>query len=364
MKKGPAKLSGMKVVIACGGTGGHLFPGIAVAEELQKRGHEPVLVISEKKVDAEASAKYKNLRFEVMPAIAKPATLSPKMVPFLLGLLKAIGQSKSLLKREKAEVVLGMGGFTSFAPAYAGKKLGLRTYVHDSNAIPGKTNIMIAKYCTQVLLGLGIAKSYFPGRETVEVGTPVRGELRQLPPREKAAAKWGLDASKPTLLVFGGSQGAKGLNSLAVEALSSLECQILHVAGQLDYERVRELTKDEEGYEVLAFCDDMPAAYAVADGSICRSGASSLTELAFLGIPSILVPYPHAADDHQTANAKVFADAGAALMAQEKDLDGVALAQMAKKLLPGASEREGLVKETQVLGAKDAVGAIVDVVLG
>ena len=357
------RIAAMKVVIACGGTGGHLFPGIAVAEELQKRGHEPVLVISEKKVDAEASAKYKDLRFEVMPAIAKPATLSPKMIPFLMGLMKAIGQSKALLKAEKAEVVLGMGGFTSFAPAYAGKKLGLRTYVHDSNAVPGKTNIMIAKYCTKVLLGMRAAKSYFSTRETVEVGTPVRGELRQLPSRAEAAAKWGLDATKPTLLVFGGSQGAKGLNTLVVEALKSLECQILHVAGQFDFERVKDLTKDEEGYHVLAFCDDMPAAYAVADGAICRSGASSLTELAFLGIPSILIPYPHAADDHQTANAKVFADAGAALMAQEKDLDGPALAEMVKKLLPGAEERESLARATKVLGEKDAVSAIVEVVL-
>ena len=354
----------MKVVIACGGTGGHLFPGIAVAEELQKRGHDPVLVISEKKVDAEASAKYQNLRFEVMPAIAKPPTLSPKMIPFALGLVKAIGQSKALLKKENAEVVLGMGGFTSFAPAYAGKKMGLRTYVHDSNAIPGKTNIMIAKYCTKVLLGLGAAKSFFPGRETAEVGTPVRGELRELPSRAEAAAKWGLDPSKPTLLVFGGSQGAKGLNTLVVEAMKTLDCQILHVAGQFDYERVNGLVSEQEGYHAVAFCDDMPAAYAVADGSICRSGASSLTELAFLGIPSVLIPYPHAADDHQTANAKVFADAGAALMAQERDLDGAKLAEMAKKLLPGAPDREKLLQETKVLGEGDAVGAIVDVVLG
>ena len=353
----------MKVVIACGGTGGHLFPGIAVAEELQKQGHEPVLVISEKKVDAEASAKYQNLRFEVLPAIAKPKTLSPKMIPFVLGMVKAIGQSKALLKKEGAEVVLGMGGFTSFAPAYAGKKLGLRTYVHDSNAVPGKTNIMIAKYCTKVLLGLSAAKSHFPGRETEVVGTPVRGELRNLPSRESAAAKWGLDASKPTLLVFGGSQGARGLNTLVVEAMKTLACQILHVTGQADYERVQGLVKDQKGYHALAFCDDMPAAYAVADGSICRSGASSLTELAFLGVPSVLIPYPYAADDHQTANAKVFADVGAGLMAQEKDLDGAKLAELAGKLLPGSPERDGFVKETKTLGEGDAVQEIVKVLL-
>ena len=358
-----AKACGMKVVIACGGTGGHLFPGIAVAEELQKQGHEPVLVISEKKVDAEASAKYGNLRFEVMPAIAKPPTLSPKMIPFLLGLVKSIGQCKALLKKENAEVVLGMGGFTSFAPAYAGKKLGLRTYVHDSNAVPGKTNIMIAKYCTKVLLGFDVAKSYFAGKETAVVGTPVRDELRMLPSRQEASEKWGLAPERPTLLVFGGSQGAKGLNTLVVEASKTLDCQVLHVTGQLDYERVQGLVGDKEGYHALAFCDDMPAAYAVADGAICRSGASSLTELGFLGIPSVLIPYPFAADDHQTANAKVFADAGAALMAQEKDLDGPKLVELTRKLLPGAPERAELVAKTKELGERNAVEEIVKVVL-
>ena len=354
----------MKVVIACGGTGGHLFPGIAVAEELQARGHEPVLIISEKAVDAEASAKYKNLRFEVVPAIAKPPTLSLKMVSFLFALKKNIGLCKEILKKEKADVVLGMGGFTSFSPVYAGNKLGLRTYVHDSNAVPGKSNVMTSKYCSKVLLGLEAAKSHFLKCETEVVGTPVRGELRNLPSREAAAEKWGLDPEQPTLLVFGGSQGARGLNTLVVEAAKELSCQILHVTGQADYERVNGLVADNRGYYVMAFCDDMPAAYAVADGAICRSGASSLTELAYLGIPSVLIPYPYAADDHQTANAKVFSDVGASLMAQEKDLTGGELVGLAKQLLPLSSEREALAVAMKAQGAGDAAAQIAEVVTG
>ncbi|MBK1835297.1 undecaprenyldiphospho-muramoylpentapeptide beta-N-acetylglucosaminyltransferase [Roseibacillus ishigakijimensis] len=351
----------MKVVIACGGTGGHLFPGIAVAEELQNQGHEPVLVISEKKVDAEASAKYRHLRFEVLPAVAKPPTLSPRMLPFLVALVKSIGQAKALLRREKAEAVLGMGGFTSFAPCYAGNKLGLPTYVHDSNAVPGKSNIMIAKYCRQVLLGLAPAQSYFAGRETVVTGTPVRKELATLPSREEAATKWGLAADRPTLLVFGGSQGAQGLNSLVVEASGDLDCQILHVTGPTDLERVQGLVGEREGYRAIGFCDDMPAAYAIADAAICRSGASSLTELAFLGMPSLLVPYPYASDDHQTANAKVFADAGAALMAQESELDREKMAALARQLLPGSAGREELARQTRILGEGSAVEEIAKV---
>lgn len=354
----------MKIVIACGGTGGHLFPGIAVAEELKSRGHEPVLFISEKAVDAEASAKYGDLRFEVVPAIAKPPTLSPKMIPFLLALRKNISLCRTILQREKVEVVLGMGGFTSFSPVYAGNKLGLRTYVHDSNAVPGKSNVMTSRFTTKVLLGLEAAKSHFPKSEIAVVGTPVREELRALPSRADAAAKWGLDPEKPTLLVFGGSQGAKGLNTLVVESAQALGCQFVHVTGQGDFQRVKDLVGDNSGYKVLAFCDDMPAAYAVADGAICRSGASSLTELAFLGIPSVLIPYPYAADDHQTANAKVFSEVGAALMAQESALTGGELTELARQLLPGADERESLASQMAKQGHGDAAARIAEVVVG
>lgn len=352
----------MKVVIACGGTGGHLFPGIAVAEELVAMGHEALLIISEKKVDAEACAKYENLRFEVVDAIAKPKTLSPKMLTFLFKVKKSISSCRAILKRENADVVLGMGGFTSFAPVYAGKGLGLKTFVHDSNAVPGKTNIMIAKYCTTVLLGLEAAKSFFPKSETKVVGTPVRGELRGLPSRGAAAAKWNLKAEEPTLLVFGGSQGAKGLNTLIVEASEKLDCQILHVTGQGDYERVTQLVGQNDRYHTLAFCDDMPAAYALADGCVCRSGASSLTELAYLGIPSVLIPYPYAADDHQTANAQVYSDKGAALMAQESDLKEGGMVALIEQVLPGAPAREAIASKMKAMGTGDAAKLIASVV--
>ena len=351
----------MKVVIACGGTGGHLFPGIAVAEELQRRGHEAVLIISEKKVDAEASAKYEHFRFELMPAVAKPKTLSLKILSFLLKLRKSISESKELLQKEKADLVLGMGGFTSFAPCFSGQKLGLRTYVHDSNAHPGKTNIMISKYCTKVLLGFDAAASFFPKAKTEVVGTPVRSEMKKLPTREAAAEKWGLQADRPTLLVFGGSQGAQGLNSIVLASAKKLSCQILHVTGQGDFERVSKEVEGVEGYHAIAFCDDMPAAYALADGVVCRSGASSMVELGYLGLPSLLVPYPYAADDHQTANAEQFSKIEAALMAQESELDEDSFVEKANQLLPGNPVREKMLTALKVFKGKDGVEGILEI---
>lgn len=346
----------LKILIACGGTGGHLFPGIAVAEALRARGHEVMLLISEKKVDAEASAKYSHLRFATVPAVAKPPTLSPRMLPFLWKLKNSIKRCKSILRDFGADAVLGMGGFTSLPPVYAGHKLGLKTFIHDSNARPGRANVLTSRFCTQVFLGLEPAKAFFPKRETVITGTPVRPEIVNLPSREEAAERFGLAADKTTILVTGGSQGARRLNELSAEAAANLpaETQVLHIAGALDFERVSEIAHGRPGYKVLGFCDQMPSAYALADLVIARSGASSLTEISVSGHPSILVPYPYAADDHQTRNAEVFADAGAATLIQERDLDAEKLASLATSVLQDLPTYKRMAKAARALAIPDA----------
>ena len=346
----------LKILIACGGTGGHLFPGIAVGEALRARGHAVMLLISEKRVDAEASAKYRHLSFQTVPAVAKPPTLSPRMLPFLWKLWGSVRQCKKILVDFQADAVIGMGGFTSLPPVYAGHKLGLKTFIHDSNARPGRANVMTSRFCSRVFLGLDAAKAFFPKCETVTTGTPVRPEILDLPSREEAAARFGLDANQPTILVTGGSQGARRLNELCAEAAATLPpaTQVLHIAGALDFERVCEITRDRPGYKVLGFCDQMPSAYAVADLVIARSGASSLTEIAIAGQPSILVPYPYAADDHQTRNAEVFAAAGAAELVQERDLDAEKLATLANSILQDLPTYKRMAKAALTLAIPDA----------
>jgi len=350
----------LKILIACGGTGGHLFPGIAVGEALRARGHEVLLLISEKKVDSEASAKYTHLRFKTVPAVAKPPTLSLRMLPFLWKLWGSIGQCKAIIREFQADAVLGMGGFTSLPPVYAGHKLGLKTFIHDSNARPGRANVMTSRFCTRVFLGLDAAKGFFPNRETVTTGTPVRPEIIDLPSREAAAARFGLAADRPTLVVTGGSQGARRLNELSAQAAASLppETQVLHIAGAADFQRVCEITAGRAGYKVLGFCDQMPAAYALADLVIARSGASSLTEIAIAGQPSILVPYPYAADDHQTRNAEVFAGAGAAVLVQERDLDAEKLASLATSILQDLPTYQRMAKAARALAVPDAADRV------
>lgn len=353
----------MNILIACGGTGGHLFPGIAIAEELEKRGHKVLLLISEKKVDAQASEKYGELEFQTVPAIAKPSTFSPKMLPFLFCLWKTVQQCKRILKSHRADAVLGMGGFTSLPPVMAGRKMGLATFVHDSNAVPGRANRLTARWCDKVLLGFEGAASYFSGSNVEVTGTPVRRELMVLPERAAAREKYDLPADGKVVLVMGGSQGAKHLNTVVVEAAKAMPgvC-FLHITGSFDYERVQEMVSGREGYRVLDFCDDMASAYAVSDLAVCRSGASSMTELSYTGLPSVLVPYPHAADDHQTANAKVFEQAGAAVLRQEVDLDAGELVAELTRILESDAVLAEMTACAGELAVRDAAAKISDVI--
>jgi len=354
----------LKVVIACGGTGGHLFPGIAVAETLQARGHEPLLLISQKKVDREASAKYRGLNFEAIEAVAKPKTFSPKMLPFLWKLWKTTRQCKRLMKEFGADAVLGMGGFTSLPPVLAGHRMGLKTFVHDSNARPGRANVLTSRFCNQVFLGMEAARPFFRQSEIVITGTPVRDEMVNLPSRAEGAEAFRLDPKKPVLLVMGGSQGAKRLNDLAAEsaALFPADIQILHIAGTADLERVQETVGNRDNYRVVGFCDKMALAYAASDLIIARSGASSLTEIAHAGLPSILVPFPYAADDHQTKNALVFSEAGAAELVQERDLDAPKLAQVASGILNDLQTHGRMAQAARALDVPDASARVCDAI--
>ncbi len=355
----------LNVIIACGGTGGHLFPGIAVAQQLRLLGHRPTLLISRKEVDADASRKYGDLEFHSVPAIAKPPLFSLRTPGFFWKLLTTYLSCKRIIKKAGADVVVGMGGFTSLPPVKAGRALGLRTYVHDSNAMPGKSNRMTARWCTKVLLGMGEAAPYFPGSDCVVVGTPVRQELLQLPSPAEARQKLGLPAEGSVILVVGGSQGAKNLNSMLIEAAKADPgVHYLVIAGKSDYERVNGLADGAPNITVMGFCSDMPAAYAAADGVIARSGASTLTELSLIGKATLLIPFPFAADDHQTHNARVFAKAGAAILYQQSELTTEKVHDFVHNTVMQPDKRTAMEDAMRRLSRPDAAEAIARVISG
>ncbi len=357
-----------RLVIACGGTGGHLFPGIAVAQEAKRRGWETMLLISEKQIDALAVQGHEDLRFEKVPAVAMPKVLSLKMPGFLWRVWRTRQHCRKLLVEFKADAVLGMGGFTSLPPVWAGKGLGLRTFVHESNAVPGKANKLTARFCTGVLLGLEACARFFPAGKTRVTGTPLRTALLSKPDRAEALKFFGLSGSKPTVLVMGGSQGARGVNRAMVEALPLLAergVQVLHITGPGEYEGLKTAyAASPVASAVVPFCQDMGMAYAAAEVAVSRSGASSLSELSAFGLPVILVPYPTAADDHQRRNAEVFTKAGAALAVEEAELGGGKLGELLTGLLANEAERKRLSGAMRQLAPVDAAARVCDAVAG
>ncbi len=355
-----------RAVIACGGTGGHLFPGLAVAEALHARGHEVLLFVSEKEIDATALKAHPEFRFEKLPSVGLPTRIvSPALVRFMRRFWESYSQCRRIYRRFRPSVVLGMGGFTSTAPVLAARFRGLPSFVHESNAIPGRANKLAAKFTTKVLLGFEDCEAYFPTAECVITGTPVRRNLGE--PIDRAAARqiFGLAADKKTLLVMGGSQGAAGINQLLFKTaplLAGSGIQIIHLTGERDDRlAAANYQRDEIPHYVSTFHHRMEEAYSAADVVVSRAGASSLSELSQFGLPSVLIPYPYATDDHQTANAKIYARQGAAEMLPEKGTGPEMLAAMISNLLSDDNRRERMSVASRRIPPGSAATNVADV---
>ena len=327
----------MRFAIAAGGTGGHLFPGLAVAEVLHAAGHQVMVLTSEKHIDAVATEGRSEFRIERLPGIGLPRRLSLEALRCVFRFSRGVMHCFSLFSEFQPAAVLGMGGFTSTAPILAGRLRGLPVFVHESNAIPGKANRLNARIAGGLLVGFEDCIAKAGGVRCQWTGTPIREALRLHPEAQEARARFGLHPDRKTLLVMGGSQGAQGVNTAtlgAAKLLGARGIQMIHITGAADEARVR------EGYRALgipawvgAFHHAMQDAYSAAHGVIARSGAASLTELAHFQLPSILIPYPHAADDHQTLNARVFERAGAGVLVPEREATPERLAEAIGKML-------------------------------
>jgi UDP-N-acetylglucosamine--N-acetylmuramyl-(pentapeptide) pyrophosphoryl-undecaprenol N-acetylglucosamine transferase len=343
-----------------------LFPGIAVGETLSARGHDVTLLISEKKIDTLAASGHSKLTFEKMPFLAMPRPWSPKMIPFLRGLHKGYTDCRKLIRERHISVVLGMGGFTSLAPLVAGRKENCRTLIHESNAIPGKANKLNARFCNTVLTGLEACVPHFKHSDVRCVGTPVRSSMTK-PSAEDPHAFFKLQKDKKTLLIMGGSQGARGINravGTGLRELFGMGIQILHITGPNDYQEVKDsyAKHADMPHTVVSFCHQMELAYQIADVALARSGASSLTELAYFGVPSLLVPYPFAADDHQTRNAEIFAKAGAAILMPESQLNATTLVEAVDSIVNDPKTSQSMTNAARALAVRDSAAQIANIV--
>ena len=307
------------IAIACGGTGGHLFPGIAIAEKLTERGCDVTLLVSPKQVDQQVVKQSKHLHFLTLPAVGLQRR---GVVKFLRGFYRSHKIARRLFQLRSPDAVLAMGGFTSVPPILAAKSIGARTFLHESNTIPGRANGCLSWVVDHAFVGFASAGARFRRCRVTVSGTPARSQFRRRDVRSCRLAL-GLDPSRPVLLVMGGSQGASSINDLIARSLplfakSAPECQWFHLTGASYADKLRRIYADLRLSAVVhPFFDRMELALGAASAALSRAGASSLAEVAAMRLPSVLMPFPSATNDHQLHNARAFAGSGAACLLEQ-----------------------------------------------
>ncbi len=341
------------LMVMAGGTGGHVYPAMAVADHLQVEGWHIVWLCTQGGMENRLiEGKGYSKAMIHMQGVRGKGLLGWVLLPVKLA--KAFSQSMGALKKHQPNVVLGMGGFAAFPGGFMAKLLGKPLVIHEQNSVAGLTNKVLAKLATRVLAAFPAAF----GDKALLVGNPVRSDIAHLPdPEQRFAGREGA----LRLLVVGGSLGAHALNEVIPQALAELPLehrpQVVHQSG------VRHLDVLKGNYEkagvavdARAFIDDMSAMYAWADFVICRSGALTVAEISAVGLGSLMVPFPFAVDDHQTTNAAYLAEAGAAMLVQQKELSVGKLAEILRVL-----DREqclDMAKKARALGKPDATANV------
>lgn len=320
------------VLIAAGGTGGHFYPALALARELKAQGLEPVFLLAGQ-VQAQPLLDQEGFAYRMIAGKGLPRKISLKLFTALAELAKGILATRNHLKELKPALVIGMGSYASFAAIFCAWAARIPTMIHEQNVKPGLTNRILSRVASRIALGFPDSEPYFAGRSTIVTGNPIRKDVWG---KSKAASltALGLKPNLFTVLVFGGSQGAHRLNESVVEAMTLLptpslqRLQILHLCGAKDAASVQSAYgRLKVEAKALSYLEDMGSAYAAADLVICRSGASTVTELMAVKKPAILIPFPFATGNHQEFNARVLERLGAALVILEKDLNPSRIAQ-------------------------------------
>ncbi len=311
-----------------------MFPGLAVAETLLARQHKVKLLVSQRVLEQDILEPLRscadNHRLGVCAISAVGLTGPRRVLAFGWGLARAVGECAALYREYQPQVVLGMGGYAA-APAIMAARLFRRgrtgTLIHESNAIPGRANRFVRRLVDRVAVGLPNCGDHFRGCRVVVTGTPIRGAVGRGERVADGYEHFGLQPDRATVLVTGGSQGAHAINEALVATLPWMEklplsVQFLHLCGADDESMVRESYRANGiPARVLPFCHEMERAYSVADVVIARAGAATLAELAAYGLPSLLIPYPYATGNHQWHNGRVFEQAGAARLYDQRVLE-------------------------------------------
>ena len=339
------KANPVYVAIACGGTGGHLFPGLAIVEQLKQRQCDVALLISPKDIDQQGVKTASGVDIFTLPAIGLQ---NRNYLSFASSFLKSLFAARRIFRNRKPDIVLAMGGFTSAPPVLVGRYFGAKTFLHESNTIPGRANRFISKFVHGAFVGFPETANRLKVHNVTVTGTPVRPQFRCGGPDSvrSARAALGLEADRPTILIVGGSQGARGLNEMVLSALPLLagrNWQWLHLSGAGDFEKVKSACA-AHGIKALVkpFLAEMDLALRAATAAVSRAGSSSMSEIAAMKLPVLLVPLPTAADNHQYFNALAYEKTGAARLLEQKNSTPQKVAEILTELVENETVRSNM----------------------
>ena len=351
-----------KYLFAGGGTGGHLFPALAIADEIKKlQPDADILFVGTKnKIEAQVVPQ-KGYKFRTIWISGFQRSLRIQNLLFPIKVIVAMLQSLNILKKFLPDIVIGTGGYVSGPVLYMASILGIKTVIHESNSYPGVVTRLLSKRMTKVFLTFEETKKWLKTMNNSEItGNPTRDLLENVN-RNEALEFFGLEGNKKTLLVFGGSLGSASINNAIIKIIEKFiikNIQVIWQTGTTDYERIeKELMRlkviTSTGVLLAKFIDRMEYAYAAADVVISRAGATTIAELTRLGKAAILVPYPHAAADHQTLNSKILVNAGAAMMLTDNELNDK-LENAAMRLINNDDVRRIMSEKSKNLGQPQA----------
>ena len=362
----------MKIIIACGGSGGHIFPAVALAEGLKAkdRSADIMFIGSDKALDRRIFEK-EGFKYRLLSANKLPYKASLKILLFILNLSMDMLKSILILARYRPDVVVGFGGYTSSPVIIAAYIQGIPRIIHEQNVVPGRANAMLFRFANRIAVSFEETKRYLGAyvKRSVFTGNPIRASLLK---DDKAGnvKKMGLDPEKFTILVIGGSQGAHNLNKSFLKALSKMDekikqsLQVIHITGVADYgwasAAYKELSLEHRAY---SFMDRIEEAYSASDLVVTRSGASAIFEIAYFGRPMILIPYPFALS-HQSENARIFSTGGAAIQMDERDLSPELMKDRIESLLKDRNRLSQMGESAKRLSMPDSSYNLAEVVIG
>lgn len=357
----------MKIVVSGGGTGGHIYPALALIREIQKEDTSAEFLyigtingLESKLVPRE------NIAFKSIHITGFKRKLSFENVKTIYRFIKGVRDSKKIIKEFKPDVVIGTGGYVCGPVVYAAASLKIPTIIHEQNSVPGLTNKFLSRYVNKIALCFDEAKDYFPKEKIVFTGNPRASEVMGKD-GIKGRLSAGLSTSKPAVLIFGGSRGARPINEAVVKALSELAekpYQILYITGDVHFEAVHKEVKlvgNPKNVIIKPFIHNMPEVLAGIDLVVSRAGATTLAEITSLGIPSILVPSPYVTNNHQEKNARSLSDHGAAKILLEKDLNNKSLVEHIDRILLNKENLKEMKLKAKKMGVPDSASRLYSV---